>query len=86
MVSVGTTSSFGFDTSDAFFQNGGANAKAPIPSGVLYENSSNPSSDHHMMIVDLSVVEKAIGGKLVQPPISGRPGAPHPKKKKAAKA
>jgi hypothetical protein len=51
MVAVGTTSSFGFDTSDTFFQNNGAGAKAPIPSGVLYENSSNPNSDHHMMIV-----------------------------------
>lgn len=51
MVAVGTTSSFGFDTSDTFFHDNGAGAKAPIPSGVLYENSSNPNSDHHMMIV-----------------------------------
>jgi len=50
-VAVGTTSSFGFDTSDTFFQNNGAGAVAPIPNGVLYENSSNPNADHHMMIV-----------------------------------
>ena len=52
MVPVGTTASYGFDTNDAFFQNNGAGATAPIPSGVLYENSSNPNSDHHMMIVE----------------------------------
>ncbi len=51
MVPVGTTASYGFDTNDTFFQNNGAGAMAPIPSGVLYENSSNPNSDHHMMIV-----------------------------------
>ena len=41
-VSVGTTSAFGFDTNDAFFNNAGSGAKAPIPQGVLYENSSTP--------------------------------------------
>ncbi len=51
MVAVGTTSSFGFDTSDTFFHNGGAGAVAPIPNGVLYENSGTPNADHHMMIV-----------------------------------
>ena len=52
VVAVGTSSAYGFDTSDMFFQNNGADAGAPIPSGVLYENSSNPNSDHHMMIVE----------------------------------
>ncbi|MFI5299817.1 MAG: hypothetical protein ACHREM_17150 [Polyangiales bacterium] len=52
MVSVGTTSAYGFDASDTFFQNGGAGATAPIPTGVLYENSANPNADHHMMIVE----------------------------------
>src|SRR5580700_7217291 len=28
-----------------------AGATAPIPPGVLYENMSTPSSDHHMMVV-----------------------------------
>lgn len=51
LVPIGTTSAYGFDTSDTFFQNDGTGATAPIPSGVLYENSSNPNSDHHMMIV-----------------------------------
>ncbi|HEX4516985.1 MAG TPA: hypothetical protein VH054_25730 [Polyangiaceae bacterium] len=51
MVAVGTTASYGFDATDTFFQNNGAGAMAPIPSGVLYENSNNPNSDHHMMIV-----------------------------------
>jgi len=51
LVAVGTSSAFGFDTSDNFFQNDGTGAMAPIPNGVLYENSSNPNSDHHMMIV-----------------------------------
>jgi hypothetical protein len=51
-VAVGTTASYGFDTSDVFFQNNGAGATAPIPSGVVYENMTNPSSDHHMMIVE----------------------------------
>ena len=52
IVAVGTGSAYGFDTSDTFFQNNGADARAPIPSGVLYENTSNPNSDHHMMIVE----------------------------------
>jgi hypothetical protein len=43
--------SYGFDTTDTFFHTSG-NAQAPIPSNVLYENSSNPNSDHHMMIVE----------------------------------
>ena len=51
MVAVGTTASFGFDTSDAFFQNNGAGATAPIPSNALYENQGTPNADHHMMIV-----------------------------------
>jgi hypothetical protein len=50
-VPVGTSAAFGFDTNDAFFQNNGAGATAPIPNGVMYENMTNPSSDHHMMIV-----------------------------------
>jgi hypothetical protein len=50
-VPVGTSASYGFDTSDTFFQNAGAGAMAPIPSGVVYENMTNPNSDHHMMIV-----------------------------------
>jgi hypothetical protein len=51
MVAVGTTASYGFDASDKFFQNNGAGAMAPIPAGVLYENSSTPNADHHVMIV-----------------------------------
>ncbi len=51
-VSVQTTASYGFDPNDAFFQNGGAGATAPIPSGVRYENSSNPNSDHHMLVLE----------------------------------
>ena len=51
MVAVGTSSSYGFDTSDTFFQNDGTGATAPIPNGVLYENSGNANADHHMMIV-----------------------------------
>ncbi len=51
-VAVGTTASFGFDPSDTFFQNNGAGAVAPIPNGVLYENSSTPNADHHMMVVE----------------------------------
>ena len=50
-VPVGTTASYGFDTTDTFFQNNGAGAVAPIPNGVLYENSGNANADHHMMIV-----------------------------------
>lgn len=43
--------SYGFDANDAFFHTSG-DAQVPIPNGVLYENSSNPNSDHHMMIVE----------------------------------
>lgn len=50
-VPVGVTSSIGFDTTDKFFNNNGAGAVAPIPSGVLYENSGTANADHHMMIV-----------------------------------
>ncbi len=50
-VPLQTSAAYGFDTSDTFFQNGGADASAPIPSGVLYENATTPNSDHHMMIV-----------------------------------
>ncbi len=51
-VPVGTTSAFGFDTTDTFFHNSGMGAAAPIPSGVVYENMTNPNSDHHLMIVE----------------------------------
>lgn len=51
-VAVGTTASYGFDTSDTFFQNSGTAAMAPIPNGVVYENMNNPNSDHHMMILE----------------------------------
>jgi hypothetical protein len=51
-VAVGTTSAYGFDTSDAFVQNDGTGATAPIPSDVVYENMTDPNSDHHMMIVE----------------------------------
>ena len=51
-VAVQTTSSFGFDANDAFVHDNGAGATAPIPSGVRYENASNPNSDHHMMILE----------------------------------
>ncbi len=50
-VPVGTTSSFGFDTTDAFFHNSGAGAVAPIPNGALYENSGTANADHHLMVV-----------------------------------
>jgi hypothetical protein len=50
-VAVGTTSAYGFTPGDVFFQNGGADASAPIPSGVLYENAGTANADHHMMIV-----------------------------------
>jgi len=52
LVAVGTTSSYGFDPSDTFFHDDGTGAMAPIPSGVVYENMTNPNSDHHMMIVE----------------------------------
>jgi hypothetical protein len=52
MVAVGTTASYGFDATDTFFQNNGAGAMAPIPTGVMYENVTNPNADHHMMIVE----------------------------------
>jgi hypothetical protein len=51
-VAVGTTSAYGFTPSDVFFENDGADASAPIPSGVLYENAGTPNADHHMMIVE----------------------------------
>jgi hypothetical protein len=51
-VAVGTTSAFGFDTSDAFYQNAGAGAVAPIPNGVQYEDMNTPNSDHHMIVVE----------------------------------
>jgi hypothetical protein len=51
-VAVQTSSAFGFDLQNMFFQNNGAGAMAPIPPGVVYENMSNPNSDHHMMIVE----------------------------------
>jgi hypothetical protein len=52
-VSVGLASgeAFGFDPSDAFYQSSAATALAPIPGNVVYENSSNPNSDHHMMVL-----------------------------------
>ena len=50
-VAVQTSAAYGFDTLNAFFQNGGAGAVAPIPSGALYENAKTPSSDHHLMVV-----------------------------------
>jgi hypothetical protein len=52
LVAVGTTSAYGFDSSDTFFQNNGSGAMAPIPSGVVYENMTTPNADHHMMIVE----------------------------------
>ncbi|HTR52185.1 MAG TPA: hypothetical protein VMJ10_15835 [Kofleriaceae bacterium] len=52
LVAVGTSSAYGFDPTDTFFQNNGSGAMAPIPSGVVYENMTNPDSDHHMMIVE----------------------------------
>jgi hypothetical protein len=51
-VAVQTTAAYGFDVNDAFYQNNGAGATAPIPNGVLYENSNNPNSDHHMMVIE----------------------------------
>jgi hypothetical protein len=53
-VSVQTQPAFGFDPSDNFFHNDGTGATAPIPNGAVYENMSNPNSDHHMMIVQQS--------------------------------
>ena len=52
LVALGTSSAFGFDTSDSFFHDTGTGATAPIPSGVMYENMNTPNSDHHMMIVE----------------------------------
>jgi hypothetical protein len=51
-VAVGTTSAYGFDAQDMFYQNDGTGATAPIPSGVVYEDMTTPNSDHHMMIVE----------------------------------
>lgn len=51
-VPVQTSASYGFDTSDTFFQNNGAGATAPIPSGVLYENAGTPNADHHMIVLE----------------------------------
>ncbi len=51
-VPVGTTAAYGFDTTDTFYQNNGSGAVAPIPSGVVYENMTNPNSDHHMIVVE----------------------------------
>jgi len=50
-VAVGTAASYGFDTTDTFFQNDGTGAMAPIPSGAVYENQGTANADHHMMIV-----------------------------------
>jgi hypothetical protein len=44
--------SYGFDTSDTFFHS--MSGSAPIPGGVVYENMTNPNSDHHMIIVEQS--------------------------------
>jgi hypothetical protein len=54
-VAVQTTSAYGFNANDAFFQNNGAGATAPIPGGVLYENAGTANADHHMMIVEQGV-------------------------------
>ena len=53
-VSVQFTSggAYGFDPNDAFYHSSAATAQAPIPSSVVYENSSNPNSDHHMMVLE----------------------------------
>jgi hypothetical protein len=50
-VAVQTTSAYGFDTTNTFYENDGTGATAPIPPGVVYENMTTPNSDHHMMIV-----------------------------------
>jgi hypothetical protein len=52
LVAVGTSGAYGFDPSDTYFENNGSGATAPIPPGVMYENMTNPSSDHHMLIVE----------------------------------
>lgn len=41
---------FGFDTTDTFFHTS-TPPQIPVPNGVLYENATNPNSDHHMIIV-----------------------------------
>lgn len=41
---------FGFDTSDTFFHTA-TPPQIPIPNGVVYENMTNPNSDHHVIIV-----------------------------------
>jgi hypothetical protein len=51
-VAVGTSSAYGFETNDEYFENNGSGATAPIPAGVMYENMTNPNSDHHMLIVE----------------------------------
>lgn len=43
--------SYGFDTNDKFYNSPSATAMAPIPPNVVYENMTNPNSDHHMMVV-----------------------------------
>src|SRR5580658_5157589 len=51
-VAVQTAAEYGFDLQDAFYQNSGAGAVAPIPAGAVYENMTTPSSDHHLMVVE----------------------------------
>jgi hypothetical protein len=51
-VAVQTSAAYGFDLQDMFYQNAGAGAMAPIPTGVVYENMNNPNSDHHLIVVE----------------------------------
>ena len=42
---------WGFDANDAFYTTSASAVNVPVPSGVLYENSGTPNSDHHMIVV-----------------------------------
>ncbi|HEY8090339.1 MAG TPA: hypothetical protein VIF09_20900, partial [Polyangiaceae bacterium] len=50
-VQFGSGGAYGFDPSDVFYHSSATTAQAPIPPNVLYENSGNPNSDHHMMLL-----------------------------------
>ncbi len=50
-VPVQTTSAFGFAPDGGFFFYPDGGVTGPIPAGVVYENMTNPNSDHHMMVL-----------------------------------
>jgi hypothetical protein len=51
-VPVQTASAFGFEPDGGFFFYPDGGVKAPIPSGVVYENMTTPNADHHMMVLE----------------------------------